>query len=219
MSQITEGVLFDLDGTLADTAPDLAHALNETLLANQKAALPFEKIRPVVSHGGIAMIRLAFNIGPGDDDYERIREQFLQTYLENIAKHTRLFEGMEKLLHELEMRNILWGVVTNKPGWLTDPLMDALNLTQRAAAIVSGDTIAKNKPHPEPLFYACEQANINPTHCIYVGDADRDIAAGRAAGMKTIGALFGYILENEDPMDWNADYYVEHPEEILQYIS
>ena len=126
---------------------------------------------------------------------------------------------MEKLLHELEMRNILWGVVTNKPGWLTDPLMDALNLTQRAAAIVSGDTIAKNKPHPEPLFYACEQANINPTHCIYVGDADRDIAAGRAAGMKTIGALFGYILENEDPMDWNADYYVEHPEEILQYIS
>lgn len=219
MTHMIEGVLFDLDGTLADTAPDLAHALNETLLANQKEPLPFEKIRPVVSHGGIAMIRLGFDIGPEDADYARIREQFLQTYLVNIAKHTRLFEGMDELLQELEKRNILWGVVTNKPGWLTAPLMDALNLTKRAATIVSGDTIAKNKPHPDPLFYACEQAKINPRRCIYVGDADRDIAAGRAAGMKTIGALFGYILENENPMDWNADYYIEYPEEIMQYLS
>ena len=213
-----EAVLFDLDGTLADTAPDLANALNRTLEANQMAPLPFEKIRPVVSHGGIAMIRLGFDIGPEDADYARIREQFLQTYLDNIAQCTRLFAGMEDLLKELESRNIAWGVVTNKPGWLTDPLMEALQLTQRAASIVSGDTVPKNKPHPEPLFYACEQAGVDATKCIYVGDADRDIQAGKAAGMKTIGALFGYILEDEDPMDWQADYYINHPEEILKYL-
>ena len=215
---MTEGVLFDLDGTLADTAPDLAYALNETLKANDKSPLPFEKIRPVVSHGGIAMIRLAFDIGPEDSDYISIREQFLQIYLDNIAKHTRLFDGMENLLKTLESQDIAWGIVTNKPGWLTNPLMDALNLSQRAATIVSGDTLDKAKPHPDPLFHACKEANINPSNCVYVGDADRDIQAGKAAGMKTIGALFGYILEDEDPYDWQADIYIQHPEEILNHI-
>lgn len=213
-----EGVLFDLDGTLADTAHDLAYALNQTLLANNKPELAFEKIRPVVSHGGIAMIRLGFDIGPEDEDYLRIREQFLQTYLDNIAKHTRLFDGMNELLAELESRNIAWGVVTNKPGWLTNPLMDALNLTHRAATIVSGDTVEKSKPHPDPIFYGCEQAGLNAINCIYVGDAERDIQAGKAAGMKTIAALFGYILEDENPDDWQADIYINHPIEIINYL-
>lgn len=213
-----EGVLFDLDGTLADTAPDLAYALNQTLLANQKPELPFEKIRPVVSHGGIAMIRLAFDIGPGDEDYETIREQFLQTYLDNIATHTTLFDGMELLLRELESKNIVWGVVTNKPSWLTDPLMDALSLTQRAATIVSGDTVEKAKPHPDPLFYGCKEAGLNPEHCLYVGDAERDIQAGNAAGMKTVAALFGYIQEHDKPQEWKADIYINRPEELITYL-
>ncbi len=213
-----EGVLFDLDGTLADTAPDLAYALNQTLLANHKPVLPFENIRPVVSHGGIAMIRLAFNIGPEDEDYLEIREQFLQTYLQNIATHTRLFAGMEGLLTELEARNIPWGVVTNKPGWLTDPLMAALALTNRAATIVSGDTVAKAKPHPDPLFHACEQADLNPGNCIYVGDAERDIQAGNAAGMKTVAALFGYIQKHDKPKEWMADVYINQPEDLIVYL-
>lgn len=213
-----EGVLFDLDGTLADTAPDLAYALNQTLLANQKDPLPFEKIRPVVSHGGIAMIRLGFNIGPDHEDYMRIRDQFLNIYLQNIATHTRLFNGMEKLLQHLEQNNIAWGVVTNKPGWLTDPLMAALGLTQRAATIVSGDTVSKNKPHPEPLFHGCKQAGLDPVNCIYVGDAERDIQAGNAAGMKTVAALFGYIQDDDNPDEWQADIYINHPEELLSYL-
>ncbi|HFD32857.1 MAG TPA: HAD family hydrolase [Gammaproteobacteria bacterium] len=212
------GVLFDLDGTLADTAPDLAYALNETLKLNNKAPLPFEKIRPVVSHGGIALIKLGFGFGPEEEKYESVRQQLLDIYLENIARETRLFPGVSELLAALENKHLPWGIVTNKPGWLTNPLMDKLNLSQRAACIVSGDTVSKNKPHPEPMYYACKQANIVPEKCIYVGDAERDIAAGRAAGMKTVAALFGYLLENDNPSDWQADYTINHPLELLEII-
>ncbi len=212
------GVLFDLDGTLADTAPDLAYALNETLKLNNKAPLPFEKIRPVVSHGGIALIKLGFGFGPEEEKYESVRQQLLDIYLENIARETRLFPGVSELLATLENKHLPWGIVTNKPGWLTNPLMDKLNLSQRAACIVSGDTVSKNKPHPEPMYYACKQANIVPEKCIYVGDAERDIAAGRAAGMKTVAALFGYLLENDNPSDWQADYTINHPLELLEII-
>lgn len=213
------GVLFDLDGTLADTAPDLAYALNQTLLHQGKAELPFEKIRPVVSHGGRALIKLGFGYEPEHENYETVREILLDVYLKNIAKHTKLFPGMEELLLAIEEKSLPWGVVTNKPGWLTDPLMEAMNLTHRACCIVSGDTCQNNKPHPEPMFYACEQANIDPAFCLYVGDADRDIEAGRAAGMKTVGALFGYILEEEDPMDWQADIYINHPSELIKLLE
>lgn len=214
-----QGVLFDLDGTLADTAPDLAYALNQTLKAHKKSPLPFETIRPVVSHGGIAMIRLAFDIGPEDANYEAIRQQFLQTYLDNIAIYTRLFAGMEELLEELESRSIAWGVVTNKPSWLTDPLMQALALTERAATIVSGDTVTKSKPHPDPILHGCEQAGLDPAHCIYVGDAERDIQAGNAAGMKTAVALFGYIQDTDQPEDWRADIYINHPQDLVPHLS
>ena len=213
------GILFDLDGTLADTAPDLAYALNQTLLHQGKEELPFEKIRPVVSHGGRALIELGFGYGPEHEKYESVREYLLDVYLNNIAKHTKLFPGMEDLLLTIESKSLPWGVVTNKPGWLTDPLMDAMNLTHRACCIVSGDTCENNKPHPEPMFFACEQANIDPNLCLYVGDADRDIEAGKAAGMKSVGALFGYILEGEDPMDWQADVYINHPSELIKLLE
>jgi len=212
-------VLFDLDGTLADTAPDLAYALNETLKLNGKQPLAFEKIRPVVSHGGIALIKLGFGFGPEADNYETVRKQLLDIYLENIARETVLFPGTAELLDALEKNNLPWGVITNKPGWLTNPLMDALKLSQRAACIVSGDTTSKNKPHPEPMYYACEQANLVPEDCIYVGDAERDIAAGRAAGMKTVAALFGYLLEDDDPDNWQADHFINHPLELLKLLE
>lgn len=213
------GILFDLDGTLADTAPDLAFALNETLKLNGKQTLPFESIRPVVSHGGIALIKLGFGFGPEAENYETVRQQLLDIYLENIARETVLFPGTEELLETLEKNNHPWGVITNKPGWLTNPLMDALNLSHRAACIVSGDTTSKNKPHPEPMYYACEQANLVPEECVYVGDAERDIAAGRAAGMTTVAALFGYLLEDDNPDDWNADHFINHPLELLKLLE
>lgn len=216
---VINGVFFDLDGTLADTAPDLAFALNETLRINDKTQLPFEKIRPVVSHGGRALIELGFGFGPEAEEFEKVRQQLLDIYLENIARHTQLFPGMTELLEEIERRNIAWGVVTNKPGWLTEPLMAALELNRRAVSIVSGDTTSKSKPHPEPLFYACEQAGLNPQECIYVGDAERDIEAGRAAGMRTVAALFGYIQEQDVPEQWLADEYINHPSELIRLLE
>lgn len=213
------GILFDLDGTLADTAPDLAYALNQTLAHFDRAPLPFEVIRPVVSHGGRALIELGFSYSPDHKNYETIRQHLLDVYLNNIARETRLFPGIAELLSTIEQQSIPWGVVTNKPGWLTDPLMKALNLTHRSACIVSGDTTAHSKPHPEPLFYACEKSGIIANKSLYVGDAARDIEAGKAAGMTTIGALFGYILTDENPKDWNADFYINHPSEIIQLLD
>ncbi len=218
MSSI-KAILFDLDGTLADTAPDLADALNKTLAHENKPLLSFDEIRPAVSHGGAAMIKLAFNIAPEHADYQWLREKFLAEYLSNIACKTRLFPGMQALLAKIEEKNLVWGVITNKPGWLTDPLMQTLNLTHRASCIVSGDTAAKSKPHPEPMLYACAQINIAPEYCIYVGDAERDIEAGRSVGMKTLTALFGYLQPHDIPSDWGADAMINHPDEIWPHFE
>lgn len=212
-------VLFDLDGTLADTARDLAFALNQTLLANHKSELPFEEIRPVVSHGGQALIELGFQLGPGHPDYETLRQQLLDIYQDNIAAYTVLFEGMEQVLENIEGRGMKWGVVTNKPGWLTEPLMQAMALTPRAATIISGDTIAEKKPHPAPLLLAASQAHCEAQNSIYVGDAQRDISAGKAAGMRTVAALFGYIGKNDNPADWGADIAIQHARELITVLD
>ncbi|HEB94943.1 MAG TPA: HAD family hydrolase [Sedimenticola thiotaurini] len=211
-------VLFDLDGTLADTAPDLAYALNQTLLRQGREALPFAAIRPHVSHGGIALIRLGFGIGPEHPEFDTLRQRFLDIYLANLTRETRLFPGMEQVLAWLEQRDIPWGVVTNKPAWLTDPLMRQLGLDRRAAAIVSGDTLERRKPHPDPILYACEAASVAPAQTLYVGDARRDIEAGNRAGTTTLAALFGYIEEQDDPRDWQADGMIEAPREILPWV-
>lgn len=212
-------VLFDLDGTLADTAPDLADALNAVLLNNGKNALPFEQIRPVVSHGGMALVSLGFGIEPEHPEFESLRQQLLQLYAGNIANKTRLFPGMAELLNSIESAGLNWGVVTNKPAWLTDPLLDALQLSQRAVSIVSGDTLAERKPHPSPLLYACEQAGSQGFECVYVGDAERDIVAGHKAGMQTIVALFGYIGTEDRPDTWGADILLESPQEIREWLQ
>jgi len=218
MTTSIKTVLFDLDGTLADTAPDLAYALNQTLEQHGRQKLPFETIRPVVSHGGVALIKLGFSIEPDHPEFEILRQQLLHVYINNIANQTTLFDGMHELLQQLEQRDILWGVVTNKPSWLTDPLMDALHLSERAICIVSGDTLNERKPHPAPVLYACEQAGSQPYECLYVGDAQRDIEAGNRAGLKTLAALFGYIEENDDPTLWQADALINSPLEVLNWL-
>lgn len=213
-----KAVLFDLDGTFADTAPDLAAALNQVLQEEGKPPLAYETIRPVVSHGGAALIRLGFNISQQDTDFERLKKRLLSIYQENISTHTRVFDGVNELLLKLEHKQIAWGIVTNKPGWLTNPLMQALGFMDRAATIVSGDTTDNSKPHPEPLFYACREINCLPEECIYVGDAERDIIAGNAAGMRTLTALFGYIEAGDSPESWGADAMIRHPEEIESFL-
>ena len=210
-------VLFDLDGTLADTAPDLAGALNRILQKHNYDTLPYETIRPYVSHGGVALTTLGF--GKDHPEFDAIYKELLASYEDNIANETVLFEGMNELLLELEENNIKWGVVTNKPAWLTEPLMKALNLDSRAATIVSGDTLDERKPHPAPILYACQQAGSDAAECIYIGDAERDIEAGNRAGMPSIIALFGYIAESDKPDSWGAHASINHPKEILTIIN
>jgi len=212
-------VLFDLDGTLVDTAPDLAFALNGTLIESGRTALPFDAIRPVVSHGGSALLRLAYGESLEAAAFARVRDRFLALYRENLARESRLFAGMESLLATLEARGLTWGVVTNKPSWLTEPLLDALALRERAASVVSGDTLAQSKPHPAPLLHACREAGSEPAACLYIGDAERDIEAGRRAGMRTLVAAFGYLGAGDDPEAWGADGVIAEPGEVLTWLG
>lgn len=210
-------ILLDLDGTLADTAQDLAFTLNRLLQNEGHQPLAFEKIRPVVSHGATAMIELGFGDALPADKFKQLIQQFLDIYQNHLTHKTTLFPGMTELLETIEARGQLWGVVTNKPSWLTDPLMEELGLAQRAACIVSGDTVEQKKPHPQPMHHACELMGVSAAECIYVGDAQRDIEAGQRAGMKTLAALFGYISEGDDPANWGADGMIEHPREIIEW--
>ena len=212
-------VFFDLDGTLADTAPDLAAALNQVLHEQGKPTLPMESIRPSVSLGGNAMVKLAFSIEEDDPEFDGLRIRFLDIYQQRLHQDTQVFPGIDAVLDYLEGKNMTWGVVTNKPEWLTNPVMDQLKLTQRAACIISGDTTEYSKPHPGSMLHACEVAQCDPETSLYVGDALRDIEAGRAAGMKTLTADYGYIANNENPDDWNADGCISKPEEIIDWLK
>ncbi len=211
-------VLFDLDGTLADTAPDLAHALNTLLAEEGRATLPYETIRPEVSHGAGALIRLGFGDVEGDT-LERLRQRLLARYAENLVRETRLFPGIGEVLAELKHRGLNWGIVTNKPTFLTEPLITRLGLPWPPASIISGDSTNNRKPHPEPMLLACTQAGSQPAQCLYVGDAARDIEAGRRAGMRTLVALFGYISKEEQPERWGADGLIRAPRDILDWLG
>ncbi|MFQ5660861.1 MAG: HAD-IA family hydrolase [Gammaproteobacteria bacterium] len=219
MSARIDCVLFDLDGTLADTAPDLVKALNQLLRENGRTALPLTELRPSVSHGGIIMIRRAFGIDETDQAFPGLRQRFLSIYRSCLADHTILFPGMAQVLDRLEADGIIWGVVTNKSAWLTGPLMQALGLDHRAGCVVCGDTVAQSKPHPAPLLHACQRVDRLPTRTLYIGDARRDILAGHSAGMYTLIAGYGYIDEGEDTSAWAADGLVNTPLEILDYIA
>ena len=212
-------VLFDLDGTLADTAPDLAYALNSLLREQEREPLPYETIRPVVSYGATALVKLGFGLSPGEPVFAALRDRLLSLYQQHLARETRLFDGMPELLMEIEGLGMNWGVVTNKPAFLTQPLMMALGLAERAACIVSGDTTANKKPHPGPLLHACRLAGSEAVQCLYVGDAERDIRAGREAGMATLVAMFGYIGAADNPETWGADALINHPAAVIAWIK
>jgi len=216
--QITT-VLFDLDGTLLDTAPDLADALNTVLAENRREPLPYETIRGVVSHGGMALIKLGFGLDESSPDFEPLRQRLLSIYRANLSGKTRPFPGMAELLEQLEQGGRNWGVVTNKPAWLTEPLMQDLGLLQRAACVVSGDTLAERKPHPAPMLHACELAGSRPEQCVYIGDARRDIEAGKNARMHTLVALFGYFMDGDRPGEWQADGLLEQPLDLLAWLD
>jgi 2-phosphoglycolate phosphatase, prokaryotic len=206
-----KAVFFDLDGTLADTAPDLAAALNQLLAEQGRSALPYEVIRPAVSLGGNAMIRLAFGIEEVTPEFNSFRQRFLEIYQSRLLDDTHLFPGMSQVLEILESKGIIWGVITNKPSWLTNPLMQKLGLYGRAKCIISGDTTENRKPHPAPMLYACEISETEPCSSLYIGDARRDIDAGRAAGMHTLIAEYGYIGKDEEPSQWRADGMISDP--------
>lgn len=214
-----QAVLFDLDGTLADTAQDLASSLNILLEEQGRATMGFECIRPHASHGSQALISLGFGINKGDDEFESLKARFLQLYQDNLCRKTQLFPGITETLEGIHARGMPWGIVTNKPAFLTDPLVKLLGLDHDAACIISGDTTNNRKPHPEPMLHACEQVAIPPEKCLYVGDAERDIHAGKHAGMKTLVALYGYIDDNDKPEHWGADGKIESAGAILDWID
>lgn len=212
-------VLFDLDGTLLDTAPDLAAALNYVLLKNDCETLDNDVIRPHVSHGAAALISFGFDIDNTDPRFEPLRQQLLEYYKEHLAVYTRPFEGILRLLGDIEDQGMNWGIVTNKPSWLTLPLLETLGLSQRPSCVVCGDTLDERKPHPAPMLHACNEAGSNVEECIYIGDAQRDIEAGRNAGMRTVVALFGYIGNDQQPDNWGADALIDDVHSIMDYIE
>ena len=212
-------VLFDLDGTLLDTVSDLAGALNRLRRERGQSALPFALIRPTVSHGAPAMLKVGFGVEVDAPVYAELNERFLALYQEFIAVETRLFPGMAEVLTFLEAQRIPWGVVTNKPGFLTEPLLKTLDLWPRAACVVSGDTLEQRKPDPEPLWYACKQAGVDPGRSWYVGDAERDVQAGNRAGMMALAAGFGYLDPQDRPQDWGAAGVLSRPADLFQWLA
>lgn len=213
-------LLLDLDGTLLDTAPDMVAALNRLRAEEGLDALPFETLRPQVSHGALGLVRRGFLEDPQHDLHlERRRRRFLALYAARLSEHTQLFEGMAAVLACVEAAGLPWGIVTNKPGALTAPLLQALELSTRAACVVSGDTLGVRKPHPEPLQHAARLIGCEPERCLYVGDAERDIVAGRAAGMTTVAATFGYLAADEDARQWGPDHLIDHPLALLPLVG
>lgn len=217
-SKITT-VLFDLDGTLLDTAPDLAAALNQIRVEEALPILDLSQIRPMVSHGAAALIKGGFNLNENDTQFETYRQRLLTIYQNNLVDKTCLFDGMKTVLSTLEKNQIKWGVVTNKPSRFTLPIMQQLGLDKRASSIVCGDTLEHNKPHPAPLLLACQQSNSHHSECVYIGDAERDIQAGKNANMPTLTALFGYLDKDDKPEDWQADAMIDQPLAILDWLQ
>jgi N-acetyl-D-muramate 6-phosphate phosphatase len=213
----TRAVLFDLDGTLLDTAPDMIGAVNALRAEEQCAPLPADELRPFVSHGSHGLVRAAL----GHDDaerFERHRERFLALYAARLTRDTVPFLGMPEVLAALESAGLLWGVVTNKPAWLTDPLLAHLGLAQRAACVISGDTLAERKPHPLPLLHAAAQMSLAPVDCLYVGDAERDMQSAAAANMPAVLARYGYIGAHDAVDQWTYHRAIDRPLELFDLL-
>ena len=213
-----KAVLFDLDGTLLDTAQDFHESLNELRAEEKLAPLPFETVRAQVSHGGHALVRLGF--GTLDPEaHEAMRMRLLNIYRKRLARHTRLFEGGDEMLDAIETRGLAWGIVTNKPGWLTDPLLVEVNLSARARTVVSGDTLPERKPHPLPLLHAAKTLGVEPRECVFVGDAERDAQAAQSAGMYSVIAGFGYIGDGDRADEWFQHGWLDTPLDLLAWLD
>lgn len=215
---MTQAVLFDLDGTFADTAPDLGRAINSMRSARGLGPVALSETRRVTSLGARGLIGVGFGFGPEHPDFAALREEFLQIYENNLCCDTVLFPGMAELVDQLENRGLRWGIVTNKAERFALPLMQQLGYGTRSACIVGGDTTGRMKPHPAPLLEAAKILGLPPAQCVYVGDDERDIKAGNAAGMKTIAVRFGY-LNGGNPDAWDADAVVDQAKEILDHID
>ena len=213
-----EAVLFDLDGTLIDTAPDFVRVVNLLRQEDNLPPLAASLVRAQVSNGARALITLAFDIKEGDAGFAEKLQQLLDLYLSNLAEESALFDGLDELLEVLEQQNIPWGIVTNKPRLYTVPLLEGLNLTERCAVVICPDDVTHKKPHPEPLLMACKAINASPNKTLYVGDHIRDIASGNSAQNSTIAVSWGYIDEGEDLNLWSADHIIHTSEELLQLL-
>lgn len=211
-------VLFDLDGTLLDTAPDMVAALNVLRSEERLESLPFEDVQPFVSAGAAALVRLGFPDAT-EARFATLRERFLQLYGQNVAVHTRLYDGLESALTALEAKGIPWGIVTNKPHRFTEPLLDRLALLNRAKVVVSADTLPQRKPHPAPLLYAARAMSVDPAECLYIGDAERDVLAARAANMRALVVLYGYIPATDRPRDWPAHEWHATPADLIARLA
>jgi 2-phosphoglycolate phosphatase len=214
-----QGVLFDLDGTLIDTAEDFILCLNDLRKADKLVPLPADEIRKVVSDGARAMIKLAFGINETDTDFEEKKQQFLDLYLNNIARKSSLFNGLDKTLEWCEANQIPWGIVTNKPRLYSEALLDALQLSDRINTLVCPDDVTHTKPDPEPLLKACSHIKLPPQQCLYVGDHARDIEAGKRANMATIAAAYGYVHSEDEAQSWQADWCVASSDELNHLLQ
>jgi 2-phosphoglycolate phosphatase len=213
------GVLFDLDGTLIDSAPDLAAAANALRAARGLEPMPYERLRPMVGSGARGMVGVAMGRAPGDTEYDALREEFLARYEAGLLQHTQVFATMRPVIDALDAARLPWGIVTNKIHRYADPVIAGLDLTQRAAVVIAGDSTPHSKPHPAPLLEAARRLGLPPAACVYVGDDLRDVQAGRAAGMATVAAAWGYLGQGEAIEHWSADKCVETPAQLLDWLQ
>ncbi|MGY8820716.1 MAG: N-acetylmuramic acid 6-phosphate phosphatase MupP [Pseudomonadales bacterium] len=212
-------VLFDMDGTLLDTAPDFIAVTQAMRMARGLDRVPDQQVRDVVSGGARAMVLSAFDVDPLSDEFEILRLEFLERYQRHCAVESKLYEGMAELLSEIEQADLIWGVVTNKPVRFAEPIMQQLGLASRSAVLVCPDHVSKSKPDPEPMLLACSQLDLDPATVLFVGDDLRDIESGRAAGSRTAAVRYGYIHPDDDPDTWGADVVVNHPLELRQFLE
>ena len=219
MNHLSASVLFDLDGTLIDTAPDFHAVINILLKEEGLPEVSYEFLRHHVSNGARAMIAASFELAEGDERFTRLHKRMLEIYLSHLDKESKLFPGIADTLIWLDDNKIPWGVVTNKPELYTIPVLRGLGIIDQAQSIICPDHVENRKPHPEPLFLACKQLDKIPEHSVYVGDHVRDIEAGNRAGMVTIGASYGYLNDGEDPISWQADHYIECATELKPLLQ
>jgi len=219
MFQKIEAVLFDLDGTLIDSAPDLGAAVDKMRTDRGLSSFPLEHYRHMAGAGARGMLGIAFEMTPEHPEFEAMKEEFFVNYERCMTERTRIFDGVVELITSLDAQGVAWGVVTNKSSRFTDPLTSAMPLFATAKAIVSGNTTPHAKPHPEPLLEAARRLSIDPARCVYVGDDERDIVAGLAAGMGTVAATYGYLGQQTDISRWNAHLHIDSPMELLKFLN